>query len=164
MSVLIKAAALALILTLSALAQDGTMRLVFNSEKSEEQRQITITATEVIFELDDGVTIFKGGVNVAQEDIVIRADEVRVYSVPDDFSEVEHLLALGGVEFETEGGNATADRGRYEVADRLIILEGSVVFTAEETTLTGQRLTYDVDTGQSRLVGGATALIETGDE
>lgn len=164
MTVLFKAAALTLALTLSAFAQDGTMKLVFNTEDSEEQRQITITAKEVIFERDDGVTIFKGGVNVSQEDIVIRASEVRVHSVPDDFSEVEFLLALGGVELETEGGTATADRGRYEVAERLIILEGSVEFTAEETTLTGQRLTYDVDTGQSRLVGSATASIETGDE
>ncbi len=164
MSVLFKAAALVLALALSAFAQDGTMKLVFNSEGSEEQRQITITAKEVIFERDDGVTIFKGGVKVFQENIVIRASEVRVHSVPDDFSEVEFLLALGGVELETDGGSATADRGRYDVAARRIILEGDVEFTAEETTLTGQHLTYDVDTGQSRLVGGATASIETGDE
>lgn len=164
MSVLFNAAALTMAMALSALAQDGTMRLVFNSDGSEEQRQITITAKEVVFEHDDGVTIFKGGVNVSQDDIAIRASEVRVHSVPDDFSEVEFLLALGGVELETEGGNATADSGRYDVADRRIVLEGGVEFTAEETTLTGQRLTYDVDTGQSRLVGDATASIETGDE
>ena len=165
MLALLKLAAALLVAALPALAQNGSMKLVYNSaDEQGGQDEITITASQVVVEREDGVSTFSGGVTVTQEGLTISADTVRVHSVEGEFSEIDYLFATGNLEITADGGTATAETGTYTVASKIIELNGNVVFRTEDSTLSGERLSYNVTTGESRLTGSASATIDASGE
>ena len=165
MSILLKFAVALLIAALPAVAQEDSMRLVFNSaEEHEEQNEITITASRVVFERERGVSTFSGNVVVSQEGLTISADTVEVHAVGDNFSEIDYLFAAGSLKVASDGGTATAETGTYAVGNNMIELNGNVIFRTEDSTLSGESLSYNVKTGESRLTGSASATIDASGE
>lgn len=165
MPILLKLAAALLVVALPAIAQDGSMKLVYNSaEEQDGQDEITITASQVVVERETGVSTFSGGVKVTQEGLAISADTVRVQAVEGEFSEIDYLVATGNLEITADGGTATAETGTYTVASKVIELNGNVVFRTEDSTLSGESLSYNVETGESRLTGSASATIDASGE
>lgn len=165
MSILLKFAAALLVAALPAIAQEGSMKLVFNSaDEQESQNEITITASRVVFERERGVSTFSGSVVVSQEGLTISADTVQVYAVEDNISEIDYLVAAGNIEITSDGGVATAETGMYTVANNIIELNGNVIFRTEDSTLSGESLSYNVETGESRLTGSASATIDASGE
>ena len=165
MSILLKFIAALLVAALPAIAQEGSMKLVFNSaDEQENQNEITITASRVVFERERGVSTFSGSVVVSQEGLTISADTVQVYAVEDNISEIDYLVAAGNIEITSDGGVATAETGMYTVANNIIELNGNVIFRTEDSTLSGESLSYNVETGESRLTGSASATIDASGE
>ena len=165
MSILLKFIAALLVAALPAIAQEGSMKLVYNSaDEQEDQNEITITASRVVFERESGVSTFSGNVKVTQEGLTISADTVQVHAVEDNFSEIDYLFATGSLEITADGGSATAETGKYTVASDIIELNGNVVFRTEDSTLSGENLSYNVKTGESRMTGSASATIDASGE
>ena len=165
MSILLKFAVALLVAALPAAAQEGSMKLVYNSsDEQEDQNEITITASRVVFERESGVSTFSGSVTVSQEGLTISADTVEVHAVEDNFSEIDYLFATGSLEITSDGGVATAETGTYTVESNIIELNGNVIFRTEDSTLSGESLSYNVSTGESRLTGSASATIDASGE
>lgn len=165
MSILLKFAAALLVAALPAIAQEGSMKLVFNSaDEQADQNEITITASRVVFERESGLSTFSGNVVVSQDGLTISADTVQVYAVENNFSEIDYLVAKGSLKITSDGGVATAETGTYTVASNTIELNRNVIFRTEDSTLSGESLSYNVETGESRLTGSASATIDASGE
>jgi len=67
------------------------------------------------------------------------------------------IEASGDVYYVTPTDTIRGDRAVYDVADATVVVTGDVILTQGQNVLTGGRLTYNVDTGQARIEGGAAA-------
>lgn len=101
--------------------------------------------------------VFSGNVRVRQGDLAINAARLRVAyrNASGQGLEILRIDADGGVQVSSPSENARGDYGIYDLEKRIITLIGTVTLNSGETTLRGQRLIMDLNSGRSTLDGGA---------
>jgi lipopolysaccharide export system protein LptA len=154
--------ALALALALGFLAAPTVLAQTLDHD-SELPIEITADSLEVVQE--DQVATFAGNVDAVQGDLVLSADQLRVYyrrSGDDEIGTdgtIRRIEAIGNVFLSSPRETAQGETGVYDVPGRALTLEGSVVLTRDENVIRGDRLEYDLASGRSRVVaavpGGA---------
>lgn len=117
----------------------------------------TLTADESMqYDQRAGVAIARGNAVVERENERLSADVLRAEmgEGADGEQEVTFVTAEGGVEVTSPDGNATADRGEYDLSTNIARLSGNVVIMRGQTRLTGAGAEVNLDTGVSRLTAG----------
>lgn len=103
--------------------------------------------------------VFSGNVKARQGDLAIDAARLRVAyrNAPGQGQGLEILRidADGGVIVRSPSENARGDYGIYDLDKHIITLIGSVTLNRGDTSVKGQRLVMDLNTGRSTLDGGA---------
>lgn len=118
---------------------------------------INISADKFLADSNAKTGVWSGNVIVAQGDIRMRANTVRVNVVGKD-NRPDKILANGNVVVDSPGsGTATGDSAVYEVNPKLVTLTGHVVLKRAKDVMTGSRLTVNLVTGQATLGAGAGA-------
>jgi lipopolysaccharide export system protein LptA len=115
--------------------------------------------------------VFKGNVIATQGNINMRAAKMIVYYNNSNNSAkaadgagasdvsgqgIYKIDAYTNVFFTSPLETARGDRAVYNVDDRVINLYGNVLLTRQGNVLKGSQMTYNLVTGRSVLVGGAT--------
>jgi len=101
-------------------------------------------------ELDDqnGTTIYSGDVIVEQGSMQIRADKVIIYGRNDSYSRVVATGAPARLSQIPKPGQepvtAQANRLEYQITDETLYLIDDAAFRQEGTSLSGNRIEYDV--------------------
>jgi lipopolysaccharide export system protein LptA len=121
----------------------------------------------------DKVAVFKGNVVVVQGDTTMRCKELEVHyegsalgtdprqRVPATKSQqksesaqrIKRLIAIGGVIVTAKDQKAVGDKGTFEMATNIVVLDGNVVVTQGQNVMNGDRLTVNLTAGTSKLDG-----------
>ena len=112
---------------------------------SRKQKKVTFSGN---------VIARRGALTLHSKTLVIQYRDVNSATAKSR-TEITRLEALGGVRVVTRNQTATGDRGAMDMRTRKIVLTGNVVLTQGKTVVRGSRLNVDMNSGVSRLVGGA---------
>ena len=119
---------------------------------------IEITADALEIDQGPGLAVFTGNVNAVQGEMILRADTLKVHYRADGEEgdvgtqgRISRIEASGAVFFATPSATAQGNHGNYDVEQRIVTLDGSVVLTRGENVLRGSRLELNLDTGRSKL-------------
>lgn len=140
-----------LLISLSAIAQEQN----YNSKAPVE-----ITADKLEVTKQNQSAVFSGNVEAKQGNITIKSDKMMVYYTENKGkgtggSSVSKVETTGNVILSTPDEKATSNIGIFEVAKNTIELSGNVVLTRGKNMVKGDKLLYNLTTGQSQLVSAA---------
>lgn len=149
-------------LLMPAAASEQLAKITFGSAGQKGGEPIVVSAEQVTFDIKAGLTVLSGTVFVEQGQIEIKADLVEVYSLQDQISEVERIVATGNLNLTTESSTASADEGVYDVRNQKIVLSGNIVVISGDNRFAGSGFEYDLATGISSLTGRPSGTVSTG--
>lgn len=117
------------------------------------------------------IAVFRGNVVVVQGDTTMRCRELEVHyegnalgadprqNVPATKTQqknasaqrIKRLVATGGVIVTAKDQKAVGDKGIFEMATNIVVLDGNVVLTQGGNIMNGDKLTVNLTTGTSKL-------------
>jgi len=117
------------------------------------------------------IAVFRGNVVVVQGDTTMRCRELEVHyegnALGDDprqnvpatktqqknasAQRIKRLIATGGVIVTAKEQKAVGDKGVFEMATNIVVLDGNVVLTQGQNIMNGDKLTVNLTTGTSKL-------------
>lgn len=105
--------------------------------------------------------VFSGKVDAIQDDVRLRADELRVVydkviadansnnPLGDGWGDMRTIIATGNVYYVTPKQVAKAEKAVYDVAKDQVTMTGNVVVTQEKNVIRGDRLVLAISTGRA---------------
>ena len=73
---------------------------------------------------------------------------------------ISTVTASGNIYYVTPTESIRGDRAVYTVSNATIVVTGDVILTQGKNVLTGGRLTYNIDTGETNMVAGSNGRIQ----
>ncbi|MEO1238539.1 MAG: LptA/OstA family protein [Pseudomonadota bacterium] len=127
---------------------------------------IEVSADNLSVDQDDGAAVFEGNVIVAQGELRLAAEFIRVeYATDEDGNRtpsIGQVKASGGVTFVNGGDAAEARDAVYTVENGALVLSGDVLLTQGTNTISGDRLVVDLEAGTGRMEGRVRTVFQTG--
>ncbi len=127
---------------------------------------IEVSADALSVDQDDGAAVFEGNVLVAQGELRLAADFIRVeYATDEDGNRspsIGQVKASGGVTFVSGPDAAEAQEAIYTVESGALLLTGDVLLTQGESAIAGDRLVVDLNAGTGRMEGRVRTVFQTG--
>ena len=120
----------------------------------DSDQPIAVNADSFLADLNGETGTYTGNVIVTQGRVRLHADQVKVTAPGGRASRME---ALGHVIVDSPSGQAVGDAGIYDVAQKVLRLNGHVVLTKEANVMRGAALEISMATGLARLTSGAPA-------
>lgn len=134
------------------------------AQLSRDGGQTQIFANQLDVAERDSLAVYIGDVDVVQGDARLRADKLTINFAGNPqsengggFGDILDMFADGNVFYVTPDLRARGDEGTYNAETETIVLTGNVIVSRCEDVAKGERLTFNVATGQSSLDGGQTA-------
>jgi lipopolysaccharide export system protein LptA len=116
--------------------------------KHDANAPIAVSADNFQGDLQTKVGTYYGNVLIAQGDMKLRADKVKILVVDGKPNKIE---AGGNIVFAAPSGTATGDNGVYDLGPRTITLTGRVVLSKEKNVMRGTMLVINLATGEAKL-------------
>ena len=135
------------------------VEMSFGSEDAPEG-PVKVVSEEVVFDQENGVMEFVGGVRVTQGDVLLTSNNAKAFADKDNNSRVVLIVLNSDVYLETGQGTAIADTGKYDLVEGTIELVGQVVIKTGEIEFSANGLHYDIESGLSRLIDDARVLLK----
>lgn len=134
--------------------------------KHDSKEPIEITADSLDVIQENQKAVFTGNVVVIQGNVKIQSDKMTVFyknSAEKKQSDeatmgsnaISKILTDGHVVLTTQDESAKGDNGIYDVEANMVYLTGHVILSKGKNVLSGNKLEYNLTTGQSRVTGGA---------
>lgn len=154
-------------------AQDAAPNNAFQGFTRNRKDPVKIEANSLEVRDKEKLAIFRGNVVVVQGDTTMRCKELEVHyegnalggdprqKVPATKSQqksesaqrIKRLVAIGGVIVTAKDQRAVGDRGTFEMATNIVVLDGNVVVTQGQNVMNGDKLTVNLTLGTSKLDG-----------
>lgn len=154
-------------------ANNAPMPNAFQGFTRNRKDPVKIEANSLEVRDKEKVAVFIGNVVVVQGDTTMRCKELHVYyegnalgvdprqNVPATKTQqqnasaqrIKRLVALGGVIVTAKDQKAVGDKGIFEMATNIVVLDGNVVVTQGQNVMNGDKLTVNLTTGTSKLDG-----------
>ncbi|WP_344705569.1 LptA/OstA family protein [Sphingomonas swuensis] len=106
--------------------------------------------------------IFAGNVQVRQAELSLSAERLTLAYTNSGKLEIDRLDASGGVVVRSPSETARGQFGVYDINRRLITLVGGVRLERGESSISGGRLTIDLESGRAVVDGGPVGAGERG--
>lgn len=149
----------------AALAQSAD--LAFGGVGFDNSAPIEVSADNLSVDQNDGAAIFEGNVIVAQGDLRLAAEFIRVeYATDEDGNttpSIGQVRASGGVTYVNGDDAAEAADALYTVETGDLVLSGDVLLTQGPNAISGDRLVVDLDAGTGRMEGRVRTVFQTGE-
>ncbi|MCF6293230.1 MAG: hypothetical protein L3J04_07550 [Robiginitomaculum sp.] len=111
------------------------------------------------------IAIYRGHVDVIQDDARLQADEIRVQfakgatdstggALSASWGDIQTITATGNVFYTTPGEVARGDKAVYRVTPDTITLTGDVIVTQDGNVIRAQLLVIKVKTGEASFEAG----------
>ena len=160
------AALRALFLTLALVPVAGLPVVAQTSIELKGLRQDTtlpveVTSDSLSVDQGSGQATFAGNVKVTQGEMTISAGTARIEYLPDG-SGVAKVYLDGRVLFASPTDAAEADAAVYTIASGEVVMTGDVLLTQGQTTISGNRLVYDLDAGTGSMEGRVQTVFVPG--
>ena len=116
---------------------------------------IDVNADRIEVRDRENVALFQGNVKVEQADMTLQSNTVRVYydRGKGESLVIQRIDANGNVRLTSPSEQASGNYGIYDVRQRQITLVGGVRLIKGDSTLNGNRLQVNLDSGVMRLEG-----------
>lgn len=134
---------------------------------------VNIEANSLEVRDKEKIAVFRGNVVVVQGDTTMRSRELEVYyegsalgsdprqKVPatknqqksESAQRIKRLIAIGGVIVTAKDQKAVGDKGTFEMATNIVVLDGNVVVMQGQNVIHGDKLTVDLTAGTSKVDG-----------
>jgi lipopolysaccharide export system protein LptA len=135
---------------------------------------VNIEANSLEVRDKEKIAFFKGNVVVVQGDTTMRCRELEVHyegnalgadprqKVPatknqqkssESAQRIKRLIAIGGVIVIAKDQKAVGDKGTFDMATNIVVLDGNVVVTQGQNVMNGDKLTVNLTSGTSKLDG-----------
>ena len=128
---------------------------------------IEVSADALSVDPEDGSAVFEGNVVVAQAELRLVAEFIRVEYATDEEGNrtpsIGRVSATGGVTFVNGPDAAEASEAVYSVADSSLVLSGDVLLTQGQNVVAGDVLQVDLERGTGRIEGGVRTVFQTGE-
>lgn len=161
MSRLILAFALvALGLPSAALAQSAG--IAFGDAGHDSDAPIEVTSDQLNVDQTDGTAVFTGNVVVVQGAFRLTADRVEVEYTKTEPREIDRMLAFDNVVIVRGAEAAEGNEAVYTLADRVVVMTGDVLLTQEQSAISGDLLTIQLDDGTGVMEGRVRTILQTG--
>lgn len=105
--------------------------------------------------------MFSGNAVLGQGDMRLAAQSITVIYAQGDNARIRRLEASGNVTLVTAAEEAEADSAVYDIDGGTVRMTGSVLLTQGPNTLSGDRLTVNLRSGQGALEGRVRTIIQT---
>ncbi len=145
------------VLAHAAASQTAGIRL--GLAEFDRTRPVEVTADTLSLDQGSGAAVFDGNVLVVQDTLRLSAGRVLV-EYGDGADGIARLLASGGVTFVTGGEAVEAGEAAYSVADAEVRFAGDVLLTQGPNSISGDRLTIDLETGSGRIEGRVRTFLD----
>lgn len=113
---------------------------------------IHITSDSMVVERDKGIVTFRGNVVAKRDDLIINAEELKVFY--NDKREIERIEAIGKVRIDREGSTAFGEKAEFFNREEKLILTGSPRVVEGLNSVEGDRITLYLKEGRSIVEGG----------
>ena len=143
---------------------------------SGSKEPVNISADKLDFLNKENKLIYSGGVVVVQGDSTLKASKLDIDlqkdaaggatapatpaaadpAAPGQGSSVRHMEAEGPVTLISKDQVGTGDHATYDKAENKVYLKGNVTLSQGTNVTQGDRLVYDMTTGQAQVFSGAT--------
>lgn len=144
----------------AALAQAESAEVSFGMQQ-DTSLPVEVTSEQLSVDQSRGTAVFTGNVVVTQGEMRLAAPRLEVdYSQGAD-GRIERAHATGGVTLVNAREAAEAEEAVYTVGTGSILMTGEVLLTQGRTTLSGSRLTIDLDTGSGQMQGPVRTVFQT---
>jgi len=142
----------------------------------DSKKPISIEADKLDYFEKEGRAIYDGHVVVVQGDSHLTCSKLTIFmdaaapaaapaaadapAAPagDASSKLKHMDCAGPVKVVSKTQTATGDNGTYDKVHNNVILTGHVVLTDGRNVTKGERLVYDLNTGQAAVQGGGSRV------
>lgn len=106
--------------------------------------------------------MFTGNVHVKQDELTLDTARLTVAYSSSGGVQIDRLDASGGVTVRSPSETAKGDFGIYDLDKKLITLVGNVLLSRQDSTIAGQRLVIDLDSGRAVIDGGPQGVGQSG--
>ncbi|RMD93598.1 MAG: lipopolysaccharide transport periplasmic protein LptA [Alphaproteobacteria bacterium] len=138
--------------------------------KQEPGLPIEITSEKLRLDREANTALFETKVVARQGGLTLKSDRLLVEYATDEtggYTEVRKLTATGNVVLiqarpeqpDAKPDIAQGDMAVYDLASETIVMTGNVLVAQNDTVVTGDKLTYHVDTGRGLMEGNVTTLL-----
>ena len=155
---LLLVASLALPVAAAAVAQEPVSAL--KGHNSDAPIDLTADRLEVQERADRAM--FSGNVKVRQDELTLDTSRLTVAYSSSGGVQIKRLDASGGVTVRSPSETARGTFGIYDLDRKLITLVGDVVLQREGSSISGQRLVIDLDSGRAIIDGGPAGVGQSG--
>ena len=155
---LLLVASLALPVAAAAVAQEPVSAL--KGHNSDAPIDLTADRLEVQERADRAM--FSGNVKVRQDELTLDTSRLTVAYSSSGGVQIKRLDASGGVTVRSPSETARGTFGIYDLDRKLITLVGDVVLQREGSSISGQRLVIDLDSGRAVIDGGPAGVGQSG--
>ena len=118
---------------------------------------LNIEANSLSVERNTNTATFSGNVKAMQQNLTLTSNTL---SVNYTGGAVRTVTAEGNVRFQSGSDTATGNRAVYTPTNNQVVLTGTVVLTQNGTTLTGERLVYNLKTGLANLTSSGSGRVK----
>ena len=123
----------------------------------------TNSGADTILDADDivsskGVITLTGQADIRQGDVRLLADKVQIYTAGQSggaiasTSEIDRVVATGNFYYLTGTQEVRGERGVFTQSDNNFVVTGNVILLQDDSVITGDRLIYNLDTEEARVV------------
>lgn len=133
----------------------------FGGLKQDTRLPVEVKAETLNVNQADGSATFTGNVRVAQGEMRLAAQSVRV-EYGESGKSIEKLHASGGVTLASATDAAEAKEAVYTIATGLVVMTGDVLLTQGKSAISGQKLVIDLKAGTGRMEGGVSTIFVPG--
>lgn len=135
--------------------------IAFGDMTQDTSLPVEVDADTLSVDNADGSAVFSGNVRVKQGEMVLSAGAVRVEYGAEQGA-IANLHATGGVTIANLADAAEAQEAVYTIDSGVIVMTGDVLVTQGPSTLSGQKLTINLRTGQGTMEGRVSTVFVPG--
>jgi lipopolysaccharide export system protein LptA len=149
------------LLALTALPAAAQSTVGFGSGDFDRAAPVEVAADSLEIDQATGRATLTGNVVIAQGDLRLSADLVTVdYATVDGERRIERLNASGSVIVVAGADAAEGQEATYTLGTSEIMLEGDVLVTQDGSTLAGDRLAVNLETGSGTVTGRVRTTLQ----
>ena len=128
---------------------------------SSKEDGINIVSNELNVDMDQRTSTFTGDVYANDENLKVWSDKMIVI-MKTDKDEIKEILASGNVKIIrlSKGSEIYGDIANYFLEDEIIIVTGNVLVKENNNQVSGSKLTVDLKSSSSIMVGSDSNRVE----
>ena len=128
---------------------------------SSKEDGINIVSNELNVDMDQRTSTFTGDVYANDENLKVWSDKM-IIILKTDKDEIKEILASGNVKIIrlSKGSEIYGDIANYFLEDEIIIVTGNVLVKENNNQVSGSKLTVDLKSSSSIMVGSDSNRVE----